>query len=68
VTVRLNGEERELEDAATVADAVLATGADPDGRGLACAVDGDVVPRRQWATTRLTQGQVVEVVQAVQGG
>jgi sulfur carrier protein len=65
--VTLNGERRELHDPATVEAAVLATGA-PDGRGVAVAVDGEVVPRGEWATTRVREGQQVEVLRAVQGG
>ena len=38
-------------------------------RGIvAAAVDGEVVPRREWTETRLEDGQRIEVVQAVQGG
>jgi thiazole synthase len=68
VKVRLNGDERELRDGATVADALEATGAPSEGRGVAVAVDGEVVPRAEWATTALSPGQSVEVVAAVQGG
>ncbi len=48
--VTLNGEPRELPDGATVADAVAAAGAPSDGRGVAAAVDGEVVPRGSWTT------------------
>jgi sulfur carrier protein len=65
--VTLNGERRELRDPATVEVAVLATGA-PDGRGVAVAVDGEVIPRGAWATTEVRDGQQVEVLRAVQGG
>jgi sulfur carrier protein len=68
MTVLLNGERVELDDGASVADAVAAVGADPERRGLAAAVDGEVVPRRSWHETALLEGQEVEVVQAVQGG
>jgi sulfur carrier protein len=68
VNVLLNGEPRNLPERATVARAVEATAADAGARGLAVAVDGDVVPRGSWETTTLTDGQRVEVVQAVQGG
>jgi sulfur carrier protein len=68
VTIWLNGEERDLPAGVTVAEAVGASGAPPDGRGVAAAVDGEVVPRDQWQETRLEDGQRVEVVQAVQGG
>ena len=65
--VTLNGEPRELREPATVELAVLATGA-PDGRGVAVAVDGEVVPRAAWADTVLAEGARVEVLTAVQGG
>jgi sulfur carrier protein len=68
MNVTLNGEPRELREGATVNDAVEASGAQPDGRGVAVAVDGEVVPRGQWAATDLSEGQRVEVLQAVQGG
>ena len=66
--VVLNGESCELRDGATVDDAVEASGAPPEGRGVAVAVDGEVVPRGRWAGTILGEGQRVEVLQAVQGG
>jgi sulfur carrier protein len=32
------------------------------------ALDGEVVPRGQWATTEIREGQQIEVLHAVQGG
>ena len=66
--VLLNGEERDLRDRASVRDAVLAAGAPDEGRGVAVALDGEVVPRARWDDTALDEGQRVEVVRAVQGG
>jgi sulfur carrier protein len=66
--VTLNGKLRELPDGATVADAVEAVGAPADGRGVAAAVDGEVVPRGSWASHALSAEDRVEVLQAVQGG
>ncbi len=37
-------------------------------RGVAVAVGADVVPRSAWSTTALADGDVVEVLVAVQGG
>jgi len=68
MTIWVNGQERQLSNSATVADAVEATGAARDGRGIAVALDGEVVPRDRWQQTALADGQHVEVVQAVQGG
>jgi sulfur carrier protein len=64
----LNGEQHELEGPANVRDAVLATGATEEGRGVAVALDGEVVPRGRWDDVALADGARVEVVQAVQGG
>jgi thiazole synthase len=68
VNVELNGEHRELPDGATLADALDATGAERARRGVAVALDGEVVPRAEWEATPLRDGQKVEVVAAVQGG
>ena len=66
--VELNGREVELADDATVADAALAAGIDPARRGIAIALDGEVVPRGELAATALADGQRVEVVEAIGGG
>jgi len=68
MTIWLNGAEAELPAGTTVAQAVEASGAPIDGRGIAAAVDGEVVPRDRWQEMALNEGQRVEVVQAVQGG
>ena len=64
----LNGQPRELPDDATVADAVTASGIPALARGIAVAVDREVVPRSRWDDTRLVDGQRIEVLEAVQGG
>ena len=68
MNVRLNGDPAELRAEATVADAVEASGLEAASRGVAVAVEGEVVPRREWAERRLSEGESVEVVRAVQGG
>ncbi len=66
--VELNGEPLELPDGASVEDAVRASGADEGTRGVAVALEGEVVPRAAWASTALSQGESVEVLAAIQGG
>ena len=66
--VELNGEPATLPDGATVAAAIEASGAPEGRRGVAVAVDGEVVPRGEWESTRLSEGQRVEVLAAIQGG
>lgn len=66
--VRLNGEERELSDGATVLSVLALLDVTPDARGIAVAVDRTVVPRGAWEATALADGAQVEVVTAIQGG
>ena len=66
MTLTVNGDSRELPPGTTLADLVGQLAASP--RGIAAAVDGEVVPRRAWPDTPLADGSVVEVVTAVQGG
>jgi thiazole synthase len=66
--IELNGEPRELPPGATLADAVRESGADDEARGVAVALDGEVVPRSKWAATPLAEDRCVEVLAAIQGG
>jgi sulfur carrier protein len=68
VHVTINGEDRELPAGATVASVVASLQNAPEGRGVAVAVQGEVVPRAQWPDTELPDGATIEVVVAVQGG
>jgi thiazole synthase len=67
VNVELNGEVVALPDDASIATAIEASGA-PQQRGVAVALDGEVVPRSEWSTTPLNDGQKIEVLAAIQGG
>ncbi len=61
----LNGKPAE-GDGATVAE--LLERLDLPHRGVAVAVDAEVVPRGEWGTHVIGDGAHVEVVTAVQGG
>jgi sulfur carrier protein len=65
--VRLNGRTETLPEGGLLTDALVRLGVE-DPRGVAVALDGEVVPRGSWATTPLHEGQAVEVLRAVQGG
>jgi thiazole synthase len=64
--VFVNGEYRELADDTTVETVVTELGVNRSG--TAVAVDGEVIPRGEWAQTELRDGQELEVLHAVQGG
>ena len=63
----INGQDEQLA-AATLIELLAAKEISPDGRGVAIALNGAVVPRTAWATTALRTGDVVEIVRAMQGG
>jgi sulfur carrier protein len=66
MNVIVNGEPTELDSGATV-EAVLASLELPD-RGVAVAVDAEVVPRGEWPAHELNEGARVEILRAIQGG
>jgi sulfur carrier protein len=68
VRVLLNGTEAELASGATVQAALDALDLPGAGRGVAVAVDAEVVPRGQWDAHELHDGARVEVLRAIQGG
>jgi sulfur carrier protein len=68
MTVVVNGEARDLPAGSTVRDLLEALEVPGGERGVAVAVDAEVVPRGEWETTELDDGARVEVLRAIQGG
>lgn len=67
MNVVVNGEALECRDAETVGS--LIDRLRPTGRkGVAVALDGEVLRRADWDDTQLRAGSRVELVGAVQGG
>jgi sulfur carrier protein len=65
--VSVNGEARPLR-AATVAELLGELGLGTSPRGVAVALDGEIVPRGRWGDRELAEGARVEIVTATQGG
>lgn len=68
MNVVLNGAPADVPADATVASVLSVLDVPADARGVAVAVDAEVVPRGAWAQARLSEGAHVEVLRAVQGG
>jgi sulfur carrier protein len=68
VKVQVNGEDREVDPGLTVYRLLAGLGLDPELRGIAVALDGEVVFRRHWQELELQSGSRVEIVRAVAGG
>jgi sulfur carrier protein len=63
----LNGEPRDRAGA-TIAELLADLGVEMQARGVAVALDGEVVPRGEWGERRVNEGQRVEALSAMQGG
>lgn len=67
--ITVNGEPQSVDESTSVADVVANLGgAQESGRGIAVAVNGEVVPRARWSDTRLASQARVEILRAVGGG
>jgi sulfur carrier protein len=66
----VNGEPRECE--ADTVEALFALEAEETGldspQGIAIALNGRVLRRKDWAQTTITPGDRIEIVRAMQGG
>jgi sulfur carrier protein len=66
--IHVNGQAREIAPPARLSDVLDLPAGASARRGVAVAVNGQVIPRSQHANTELTDGARVEIVTAVQGG
>ena len=68
VIIHVNGEPRDVTRRSGCWTCWTSPTARVAPRGVAVAVDGEVVPRSRHAETLLSEGARVEIVTAVQGG
>lgn len=66
--ILLNGERSDARAGETVAAVLGRLGLEMEARGVAVAVDGEVVPRAQWGSFTVGEHARVEVLTAMQGG
>jgi len=66
ITVMVNGDAHVLADGTTVADLVARVA--PSPKGIAVALNADVVPRSTWSLTTVADGDRIELLTAAQGG
>ena len=66
--VTINGERRQVAASATVASVIESMDVTPGARGVAVALDGEVVTRSRWSDTELAEGARIEIVAAIGGG
>jgi sulfur carrier protein len=66
--ISLNGRDHDVSAGETLAAVLRRLEYSPDARGIAVAVDGEVVPRAVWESFVLPAHARVEVLSAMQGG
>jgi sulfur carrier protein len=64
----VNGQDSDVRAGETIAALLGTLGVGADARGVAVAVEGEVVPRARWSTFALPERARVEVLAAMQGG
>lgn len=67
MTVFVNDQSRALADGAKLADLLRELGL-VERKGVAIAINDEVVPRSTWPTRALAEGERILVIQATQGG
>ena len=65
--IRINGQDEPLS-VPNIAALIAERAISPNGRGIAVARNGALVPRAEWAATPLKPGDAIEIVLAKQGG
>ena len=66
MNLSVNGSATEVTDGWSVGDLVRARA--DEQRRVAVARNGEVVPRGEWDTTQLSEGDLIEVLAPVAGG
>lgn len=64
--ITLNGKPHDLTGTPTIVELIDTLSV--KANQVAVAVNGEVVTRREWPETRVSDGDVIEVVRAVGGG
>ena len=66
-TISINGEQK-LLSSSTLIELLEENGVDSSKGGVAVALNGEVVPRADWAQTSMKSDDKVEIVHIVRGG
>lgn len=64
----VNGQEQSVDGASTLLDLLIEMNFNAEQKGIAVAVNAEVIARAMWADTRLYNGDRVDIIHAVQGG
>ncbi len=66
--IYVNGEQETIEDNVTLEEFLKTKRISKEDKGVAVALNDDVVPNSDWSSKKLEEGARIEIVRAVQGG
>ena len=64
----VNGQEQSVDDASTLLDLLIEMNIGTEQKGIAVALNAEVIARAMWTNTQLCNGDRVDIIHAVQGG
>ncbi len=68
MTIYVNGEQETVEEDITLEEFLKLKRISKEDKGIAVALNDDVVSKSEWASRKLEDGARIEIVRAVQGG
>ena len=68
MNISINGEGREVTIGTTLYDVLCSLSTRPPPKGIAVALNWEVIPREKWPSTQLAEADVLEVLWASSGG
>ena len=68
MNIKVNGEAKEVSLGLTLHQLLLELEIDPSRPGIAVAINGEVVLRKQWAEMEIQPDSEIEIIRAAQGG
>ena len=68
MNITLNGRPETVADGVTISAIVESLHGGEAYRGVAVALNGEVVPKQAWVATSLTESDRIEILRAIGGG
>jgi sulfur carrier protein len=68
MNIKVNSETKEVSPGLTLHQLLLELEIDPSRPGIAVAINGEVVLRKQWAEMEIQPDSEIEIIRAAQGG
>jgi len=68
MTILVNGNTHDIEEERTLEELLLEFEISKEMKGIAVALNDDVIPKKMWSDTKVQSSDRIEIIRAVQGG